>query len=195
MRDVISNTIAKSLTLFFKAMANMFFQERYGHRAVVLETVAAVPGMVAAFFCHLETLRKGKFETTPELSTMLNEAENERMHLMIVLQVVKPSFIERMMIVVAQVVFTVGYSILYVLSRRTSHRMIQYFESEAVVSYTNYINLVDRGVIENVPAPQIAIEYYNLPATASYRDVLEKIRADELAHYAANLDIADQLSK
>lgn len=175
-------------------MANLFFQERYGHRAVVLETVAAVPGMVAAFFCHLETLRRGEFKTTPDMEDMLHEAENERMHLMIILEVVKPSFLERMLIVFAQVVFTIGYSFLYLLSRSTSHRMIEYFEREAVQSYTNYINLVDTGKIENGAAPEIAIEYYELDKGASFRDVLVKIREDENRHHLANKDIANALS-
>jgi len=193
MKQRISNMVARSLTVFFKSIANLFFQQRYGHRAVVLETIAAVPGMVAAFFCHLETLRNGRFETTPEMNDMLHEAENERMHLMIILQVVKPSMIERMLIVSAQVIFTIGYSFLYLLSRSTSHRMIEFFEQEAVQSYTNYIALVDNGTIENVPAPLIGLEYYGLPETSSFRDVLEKIKEDEFNHYQANKKIADFL--
>ena len=193
MKQTLSNFIAKSLTVFFKSVANLFFQKRYGHRAVVLETVAAVPGMVAAFFCHLESLRKGTTETTPDLEHMLHEAENERMHLMIILQVVHPSFLERMLIVFAQIVFTIGYSALYLLSRPTAHRMIEFFEAEAVISYTNYIALIDQGVIYNEPAPVIAIDYYGLEENATFREVLEHIRADEQGHHEANKKIADIL--
>jgi len=38
---------AKSMTKFFRFFADTFFAKRYGHRAVVLETVAGVPGMIA----------------------------------------------------------------------------------------------------------------------------------------------------
>ena len=38
---------AMSMTKFFRFFADTFFAKRYGHRAVVLETVAGVPGMVA----------------------------------------------------------------------------------------------------------------------------------------------------
>ena len=39
MKDIF----AKSMTKFFRFMADTFFAKRYGHRAVVLETVAGVP--------------------------------------------------------------------------------------------------------------------------------------------------------
>ena len=45
--------VAKSMTKFFRFTADMFFRERYGHRAVVLETIAGVPGMGAGMFTHL----------------------------------------------------------------------------------------------------------------------------------------------
>ena len=52
-----------------------FFKKKYGHRAVVLETVAAVPGMVAGMLLHLK-YDKGW------IKILLDEAANERMHLM-----------------------------------------------------------------------------------------------------------------
>ena len=44
----ISDRIAYGFTKMLRWTADTFFAERYGHRAVVLETVAAVPGMVGA---------------------------------------------------------------------------------------------------------------------------------------------------
>ena len=55
-----SDRFAYSLTLFFRWFADTFFAKRYGHRAVVLETVAGVPGMVAGMWNHLRSLRKMK---------------------------------------------------------------------------------------------------------------------------------------
>ena len=43
----LSDLFALSMTKFFRLVADTFFAKRYGHRAVVLETVAGVPGMVA----------------------------------------------------------------------------------------------------------------------------------------------------
>ena len=43
----LSDKIALSFTKFLRFLADTFFKKRYCHRAVVLETVAAVPGMVA----------------------------------------------------------------------------------------------------------------------------------------------------
>ena len=42
---------------FLRFFADRFFAGRYGHRAVVLETVAAVPGMVGGLLQHLKAIR------------------------------------------------------------------------------------------------------------------------------------------
>jgi hypothetical protein len=52
-----SDKFAKSLTMFFRWFADTFFAKRYGHRAVILETVAGVPGMVAGMWIHLKLLQ------------------------------------------------------------------------------------------------------------------------------------------
>jgi len=43
----LRDRIAFAFVKFLRFFADLFFRKRYGHRAVVLETVAAVPGMVA----------------------------------------------------------------------------------------------------------------------------------------------------
>ena len=92
------NKVAKSMTLFFRFFADAFFAKRYGHRAVVLETVAAVPGMVAGMWTHLKSLRQMKTGYGPLIRELLEEAENERMHLMFFIDIAKPSFLERCII-------------------------------------------------------------------------------------------------
>ena len=49
----VSDRIAYFFAHTANVIADIFFAQQYGHRAVVLETVAAVPGMVAALFIHL----------------------------------------------------------------------------------------------------------------------------------------------
>ena len=80
-RENISDAFALSMTKFFRFIADTFFAKRYGHRAVVLETVAAVPGMVAGMLIHLKSLRKME-DDRGWIKILLDEAENERMHLM-----------------------------------------------------------------------------------------------------------------
>lgn len=86
----VSNRIAFSLKQFFRFFADLFFAERYGHRAVVLETVAAVPGMVGGMVRNMRSLRR--MEDDQEwIHTLLAEAENERMHLMTFVEIAKPT--------------------------------------------------------------------------------------------------------
>ena len=170
--------------------ADTFFRKRYGHRAVVLETVAAVPGMVGGMWIHLKSLRKLRPGYGPMIRTLLAEAENERMHLMTFIEIAQPNIFERYLILFAQAIFWHIYFLVFLLSPRTAHRIVGYFEEEAVYSYTEYLREVDEGRIENVPAPQIAIDYWNLDANATLRDVIIAVRDDEAGHRDVNHHIA-----
>ena len=184
MRD----TLAKSMTKFFRFIADTFFAKRYGHRAVVLETVAGVPGMVAGMWMHMKSLRKMKTGYGPDIREMLAEAENERMHLMFFIEIANPNVFERYLVLFAQLIFMAFYFILYVIDYKTAHRMIAYFEEEAVVSYTQYLEMIESGQVENVPAPQLAIDYYKMKKSAKLSDLIKKVRADEAHHSKVNME-------
>ena len=189
----LSDKIAFAFTKTMRFVADTFFKKRYGHRAVVLETVAAVPGMVAGMLIHLKSLRKIQ-DDKGWIKTLLDEAENERMHLMIFINIAKPTAIERWVILFAQFIFIVMYLFIYLISKRTAHRIVGYFEEEAVYSYTEFLNEIDSGKIKNDPAPKIAIDYYNLPLHATLRDVVLKVREDEAGHRDVNHSYANILN-
>jgi ubiquinol oxidase len=128
------------------------------------------------------------------IRTLLDEAENERMHLMTFIAVAQPSWFERMLVIIAQGVFWNAFFVLYLVSQRTAHRLVAYFEEEAVVSYTEYLAAIDAGHLENIPAPSIAIDYWKLPADARLRDVVIAVRADEAGHRDVNHAYADELT-
>ena len=185
------NWFAMSMTKFFRFFADTFFAKRYGHRAVVLETVAGVPGMVAGMMLHFKSLRKMKTGYGPDIREMLAEAENERMHLMFFIEIAQPNLFERLLVLLAQFIFMIFYAILYAIDFKTAHRMIGYFEEEAVKSYTEYLAMVENGEVENVPAPELAIKYYNLKKSAKLSDLIKSVRADEMHHSEVNHRYAD----
>ena len=191
--QAISDRIAFGFVKVLRFCADTFFAKRYGHRAVVLETVAAVPGMVGATLNHLKCLRRME-DDRGWIKTLMDEAENERMHLMTFIEVSKPTAFERFVVVAVQWVFYLFFFGLYLVSSRTAHRVVGYFEEEAVISYTNYLQEIDEGRSENVPAPALARRYWDLPATATLRDVIEVVRADEAHHRDVNHGFANELA-
>ena len=190
MPDRIALRVVKTMRFF----ADQFFAKRYGHRAVVLETVAAVPGMVGGLLQHLSAIRHIR-DDQGWIKELIDEADNERMHLMTFIKIAEPSRFERFLIMAAQLIFYNLYFFLYLLAPKTAHRVVGYLEEEAVVSYTHYLAEIDAGRVENVAAPQIAIKYWNLPATARLRDVVLVVRADEAHHRDTNHHFANQLAK
>ena len=190
--ESFSDSFALFITKTLRFFADTLFRKRYGHRAVVLETVAGVPGMVAGVLHHLRSLRKME-DDNGMIKELLEEAENERMHLMTFIEIAKPSKFERFLILLAQIFFGIFYTFLYIFFKKTAHRMIGYFEEEAVMSYSEYLAEIDSGKILNRPAPQIAIDYWDLGSNASLRDVVIAVRADEAGHRDKNHEFADQI--
>lgn len=189
----VSDRVAFGFTKLLRFCADTFFAKRYGHRAIVLETVAAVPGMVGATLNHLKCLRR-MCDDDGWIKTLMDEAENERMHLMTFIEVAKPTAFERFVVVAVQWVFYLCFFGLYLVSAKTAHRVVGYFEEEAVISYTHYLAEIDEGRSPNVAAPELAKRYWGLADDATLRDVVEVVRADEAHHRDVNHGFANQLA-
>lgn len=181
----IRDKVAKVVVHFTAGCADFLFQERYGHRAVVLETIASVPGIVGGFFQHLKSLRFIR-DDHGWIKTLLDEAENERVHLLVYSEIAKPDKIERFLIIVVQFFFSIIYFLLYLLSPKTAHRVVGYLEEEAIHSYEHYLRLVHEGKHENIPATELAISYWNLKEDARLSDMIQATIIDEMAHRDVN---------
>lgn len=179
--DKLALWAVKSLRL----PTDLFFKKRYGCRAMMLETVAAVPGIVGGLLLHCKSLRR--FEQSGGwIRALLEEAENERMHLMTFMEVSQPKWYERALVFAVQGLFFNAYFVAYIVSPKLAHRMVGYLEEEAIYSYTQFLKELDKGNIENAPAPAIAIDYWRLPSNATLRDVVMVVRADEAHHRDVN---------
>ncbi|KAI8869551.1 alternative oxidase [Ramicandelaber brevisporus] len=183
---------ALRIVKMLRHLPDMFFRDKYVHRAVMLETVAAVPGMVGGMLRHLRSLRRMQHDGG-WVGHLLHEAENERMHLMTWMRLMKPTFFERSLVIAVQGIFFNAFFVLYVLSPRLAHRIVGYLEEEAVISYTHMLREIDAGRIDNGPAPEIAIAYYNLAPDAAIRDVVLAVRADEALHRDVNHHFSDRI--
>ncbi len=189
----MTDKIAYKIVHYLRHLVHYTFGSNHVHHALLLETVAAVPGMIGAMLRHFSSLRSMKTEHG-KVGILMEEAENERMHLMTWMEIAQPSFIERMMVLTAQIGFTTFYTMLYILSPRLAHRLVGYLEEEACIAYTKFYHAIENGDIPNVKAPEIAIKYWNLnPETATLKDVVLAVRADEAMHRNFNHQLSDKL--
>ncbi|KAI9850334.1 MAG: Alternative oxidase, mitochondrial precursor [Thelocarpon superellum] len=158
-------------------------------RFVFLESVAGVPGMVGGMLRHLHSLRRMKRDNG-WIETLLEEAYNERMHLLTFLKMAEPGWFMRFMLLGAQGVFFNAMFVSYLISPRSCHRFVGYLEEEAVLTYTRAINDIDAGKLpkwNDLEAPEIAVRYWNMPeGHRKMRDLLLYIRADEAKHREVN---------
>lgn len=140
--------------------------------------------MVASVLRHLRSLRLLKRDGG-YIHLLLEEAENERMHLMTFMKVGEPSLFFRLCVLGAQGIFTNLFFLCYMLSPKYCHRFVGKLEEEACLTYTLAIQEVEAGRLpewENMPAPRIAIDYWRLKEDAKMLDVLYAVRSDEAGH-------------
>jgi hypothetical protein len=168
-------------------------KEFYIQRIMFLETLAGVPGMVGGVLRHLQSLRRMKHDGG-WIHTLMEEAENERMHLLTFLKISEASFWVRFCVTISQIIFWNYFFIMYLISPKVAHRFVGYLEEEAVKTYTHCIKDIDNGRIEEWKTqkpPQMAINYWELGPDATMRELILSIRADEMEHRDSNHILAD----
>lgn len=124
------------------------------------------------------------------IETLLEEAFNERMHLLTFLKLAEPGWFMRLMVLGAQGVFFNGFFLAYLVSPRICHRFVGYLEEEAVITYTRAIEELESNKLpewKDLNAPEIAVQYWQMPeGQRKMRDLLMYIRADEAKHREVN---------
>ncbi|KAI3630246.1 hypothetical protein MIR68_011681 [Amoeboaphelidium protococcarum] len=190
-----SDRVALAIVMALRKPSDIFFGKRYLHRALLLESVAAVPGFVSGLLRHLDSLRNLYVLNDAVIHHLIHEAENERMHLITWLAIAKPNLFDRFLVSSVQALFFGAYFIMYLVAPRTCHRVVGHLESQAIISYTAFAQEIERGNIENVPAPQFAIKYWNLQSDAKLYDVVLAVRADEASHRDFNHHLADKMDQ
>ena len=120
------------------------------------------------------------------IETLLEDAYNERMHLLTFLKMAEPGWFMKLMILGAQGVFSNGFFLAYLVNPKICHRFVGYLEEEAVMTYTYAIQDVEKGRLPtwtNLRAPDIAINYWQMPeGKQTMLDLLYYVRADEAKH-------------
>jgi hypothetical protein len=168
-------------------------------RLIVLESFAGVPGFMAAMFRHFRSLRTLQRDHG-WIHTLLEEAENERMHLLICMKMFDASFVTRAMVVGAQVTMTPLLALVYLVHPRVVHRFVGYLEETACHTYANIIQQIETPGTplhkewSQLSAPQLAKTYYKLHDKAMWVDCLKCMLADESNHRDVNHTFATMAS-
>ena len=149
--------------------------------------ITAIPGMVAAVIRHFRSLRN-MARDGGMLNMFIEEANNERMHLLTFIRMKEPGYIFRVCVIGAQAGFGTFFLAAYMISPTWCHRFIGYIEEEAVHTYTTIIEALENAeegselaVWRAEEAPKIAKGYWKLGEAGNVYDVMRVVRADEVS--------------
>lgn len=165
------------------------------YRLIILESIAGVPGMVAASVRHFNSLRRLKRDHG-WIHTLLEEAENERMHLLVIMREFDAGIFIRISVIAAQLILVSVLTISYIAYPSAVHRFVGYLEETAVSTYSSVIKKMElpgtklQQAWSNLDAPDIAKCYWNLNKNSKWIDVLQMILADEAHHRDINHTLA-----
>jgi len=160
-------------------------------RLIILESFAGVPGFVAAGMRHFYSLRTLRRDHG-HIFTFLEEAENERMHLLVCLKMFEASAFTRALVVAAQLTMGPLLTLTYLAHPPALHRFVGYLEETAVETYGNLVEKAETPGTQlheawaDLPAPAIAKTYWKLPDDATWITTLKHILADEAHHRDVN---------
>ena len=165
-------------------------------RLIILESFAGVPGFVGAGFRHFHSLRTLQRDHGM-IFTLLEEAENERMHLLTCLKMFEANKVTQVLVVAAQMGMTPFLMLTYAVHPPAMHRFVGYLEETAVTTYANIVYHVEKEGTQlnkawaHLPAPDIAIGYWALaPEERTWLDTLKRMLADEAHHRDVNHTLA-----
>ncbi|KAG7661996.1 uncharacterized protein J8A68_004496 [[Candida] subhashii] len=164
-------------------------------RVIFLESIAGIPGAAASFIRHLHSLRLLKRDKA-WIESLMEEAYNERMHLLLFTKLGKTSWFTRSIMYVGQGIFANVFFLCYLVNPKFCHRFVGYLEEEAVSTYTHLLHELDTPgklpKFEYVKIPEIAVSYYpDLHEKSTFRDLILRIRADEAKHREVNHTLAN----
>eukprot|EP00468_Gymnochlora_sp_CCMP2014_P012723 CAMPEP_0167766514 /NCGR_PEP_ID=MMETSP0110_2-20121227/15393_1 /TAXON_ID=629695 /ORGANISM="Gymnochlora sp., Strain CCMP2014" /LENGTH=191 /DNA_ID=CAMNT_0007654563 /DNA_START=492 /DNA_END=1067 /DNA_ORIENTATION=- len=157
----------------------------------MLESVAGCPGMVAAAVRHFRSLRTLRRDHG-WIHTLLEEAENERMHLLVCMKTFDVGLGTRLAVMFGQYVFVGFLSLTYLIQPKALHRFVGYLEETASQTYFDLIKTTttpgtylhrDWGSLK---APTIAKNYWRMADDSMWVDVLKNLFADETNHRDVN---------
>jgi len=100
--------------------------------------------------------------------------------------------VTRFIVQAGQLALTPFLAGLYVVRPQLLHRFVGYLEETAVHTYTNIVEMTStpgtqlHTAWKDTPAPQAAIDYWQLPADAMWVDCLKRMLADESHHRDVN---------
>ncbi|ETO18223.1 alternative oxidase [Reticulomyxa filosa] len=174
--DLITGyTFAKKLRL------GRFSSSQWALRICFLETVAGVPGMMFAMVRHLKSLRTLQRDHG-WIHTLLEDAENERMHLLVAMKLYQPGKAFRYGVLLTQGVWSNYLFLMYLINPRYCHRFVGYLEEQAVKTYTELLKDIDSGKYPEFleKCDDIARNYWHLSPEATWRDVFAQMRCDEV---------------
>jgi hypothetical protein len=194
--DKMAHSAVKGVRFFFDTATgwnnNNITTEKILNRTIFLETIAAVPGMVAAITRHFKSLRRMERDGGL-MHLFLEEANNERMHLLSFIKLKDPGMAFRAAVIFSQFGFGSAFFLSYAVSPKFCHRFVGYIEEEACTTYTKIIKAIEEAPESSElaqwkteVAPTIARGYWQLGEQGTVLDLMYAVRADEAEHRDVN---------
>jgi len=165
-------------------------------RIILLESIAGVPPFIMAGYRYFRSLRNCDYDGG-RIYTHLEEAENERMHLITAMQIFGAGRALKAAVYVLQIITTPVCWFFCLLNPRFLNRFVGYLEELACETYSTVLKAVNDPTKKlyhewhDLKAPPVAIEYWDLPEGATWPDTIRRIYADETVHRDVNHTFAN----
>lgn len=166
------------------------YGERLEAKALVLETLAAIPAIVIG---AIRALRAQRRRTDDALvRDCATEADNEHAHMLAFAAITELTWVDRLVVVMGQPVLAAAFALLHTVSERAAHRLCGHFEEEAMRTYAHHRAAVAAGRPDPVLGA-FACERWSLPMGSRLSALLPILEQEESEHGRRHHEVADAL--
>lgn len=187
----LGDYFSRAIVLVVFRLARMIFRDRYAQHALVLEAVLA--SMLTAIAAHAQYAALRNFRADREhIEELLGEASTEHLHVLVLKRVTTVEWYGKAAIWKMQFIYIPLFRLIYCLAPSFAHRLVAYTEERLAGIYADWLLHLLGGALENMPAPVVAIKYWELPEEATLIELLNVLIADTAKHRDRNHRIADK---
>lgn len=173
----LSDYMARSMVGFSRTFISILLKHNFASRAIFSNTILSSFTLVLASKLHFKAVLNGSPDRDP-IEDLLCEASGTHFHIIVLKKISELSRFKRMLLSIIQSVSNCFFGFISAIFPKTAHRTLGYMYEKSISDYSDWKDSITDGNIENTPASQVAIKYWELKAEAIFVDVLSAVIED-----------------
>lgn len=177
----LSDYMARYMVGFSRTFISVLLKHNFVLRAIISNTILSSFTLVLASKLHFKAVRNGLPNRDP-IEDLLCEASGTHFHILVIKKISELSKFMKILLLIIQSVSNCFYGFISTFFPKTAHRTLGYMYEKSIADYSAWKDSITDGNIENMPASQMAIKYWELKSDSTFLNVLSSMIEDNVKY-------------